>query len=111
MADAKILRTKIETHTKDKNIPSFTANGSRVLFDGWLKADPEARGEDTVERRRRSSPLNVTEDGDASLEAGPALDLLGEPGADPLGVTDRTHSLDESEPHRLADVVGVGDGE
>jgi DNA topoisomerase-1 len=24
----------------------FTANGSRVLFDGWLKADPAARGED-----------------------------------------------------------------
>ncbi len=25
---------------------AFTANGSRVLFDGWLKADPAARGED-----------------------------------------------------------------
>lgn len=24
----------------------FSANGSRVLFDGWLKADPAARGED-----------------------------------------------------------------
>jgi len=24
----------------------FTANGSRVMFDGWLKADPAARGED-----------------------------------------------------------------
>lgn len=24
----------------------FVANGSRVLFDGWLKADPAARGED-----------------------------------------------------------------
>ncbi|HEV8666533.1 MAG TPA: type I DNA topoisomerase, partial [Candidatus Paceibacterota bacterium] len=46
MADAKVLRTKIETETKDKSVPSFTANGSRVLFDGWLKADPDARGED-----------------------------------------------------------------
>jgi DNA topoisomerase-1 len=46
MADAKILRTKIEANTKDKSIPAFAANGSRVLFDGWLKADPAARGED-----------------------------------------------------------------
>ncbi|MDE1925367.1 MAG: topoisomerase DNA-binding C4 zinc finger domain-containing protein, partial [Patescibacteria group bacterium] len=28
------------------DIPSFVANGSRVIFDGWLKADPAARGED-----------------------------------------------------------------
>ena len=46
MADAKILRTRIEATTKDKKVPSFSANGSRVLFDGWLKADPDARGED-----------------------------------------------------------------
>ncbi len=46
MADAKVLRTKIEAKTKDNHIPSFVANGSRVVFDGWLKADPEARGED-----------------------------------------------------------------
>jgi len=26
--------------------PDFTTNGSRTLFDGWLKADPVARGED-----------------------------------------------------------------
>jgi len=46
MADAKILRTKIEANTKDKSVPSFAATGSRVIFDGWLKADPAARGED-----------------------------------------------------------------
>jgi DNA topoisomerase I len=46
MADAKVLRTKIEAETKDKTVPTFAANGSRVLFDGWLKADPDARGED-----------------------------------------------------------------
>ena len=46
MADAKVLRTKIEANTKDEKVPSFVANGSRVLFDGWLKADPDARGED-----------------------------------------------------------------
>lgn len=46
MSDAKVLRTKIEANTKDVKVPSFVANGSRVLFDGWLKADPDARGED-----------------------------------------------------------------
>jgi len=46
MADAKILRTKIEARTKDEKVPAFAATGSRVLFDGWLKADPAARGED-----------------------------------------------------------------
>lgn len=46
MADAKLLKTKILAETKDKKVPQFAANGSRVLFDGWLKADPEARGED-----------------------------------------------------------------
>ncbi len=46
MADAKLLKTKILAETKDKKIPQFAANGSRVMFDGWLKADPAARGED-----------------------------------------------------------------
>jgi DNA topoisomerase-1 len=46
MADAKILRSKIEAKTKDATVPAFAATGSRVIFDGWLKADPAARGED-----------------------------------------------------------------
>jgi DNA topoisomerase-1 len=46
MADAKILRSKIEAKTKDGTVPVFAATGSRVIFDGWLKADPAARGED-----------------------------------------------------------------
>ncbi len=46
MADAKILRSKIEATTLDKTVPAFAATGSRVIFDGWLKADPAARGED-----------------------------------------------------------------
>ncbi|MDO8564950.1 MAG: type I DNA topoisomerase [bacterium] len=29
------------------DFPDFTANGTRLLFPGWLLADPEARGEDT----------------------------------------------------------------
>lgn len=49
MADARLLRTKILTNiTNDKEpIPDFSVNGSRVIFDGWLKADVGARGEDT----------------------------------------------------------------
>jgi DNA topoisomerase-1 len=46
MADAQLLKTKIIAKTKDASIPEFTANGSQVVFDGWLKADPGARGED-----------------------------------------------------------------
>ncbi len=46
MAPAKILRTKYITNIKDTDTPAFTVNGSRTLFDGWLKADPAARGED-----------------------------------------------------------------
>lgn len=49
MADATLKRTKLltnVTNAKD-SIPDFAVNGSRVVFDGWLKADPRARGEDT----------------------------------------------------------------
>ena len=46
MTDAEILRTKITANTTSDTIPNFSANGSRVVFDGWLKADPRARGED-----------------------------------------------------------------
>ncbi len=48
MADASIKRTKVLTNvtgTKE-TIPDFAVNGSRVIFDGWLAADPRARGED-----------------------------------------------------------------
>jgi len=46
MTDARIMRAKIEATTADKTVPAFVATGSRVIFDGWLKADPDARGED-----------------------------------------------------------------
>ena len=46
MADARVLRTKITANTRTSDVPDFVANGSRVIFDGWLKADPVARGED-----------------------------------------------------------------
>ncbi|MBX9906539.1 type I DNA topoisomerase [Patescibacteria group bacterium] len=47
MQDALVKRTKITaTVASKKEIPSFSTTGSRILFDGWLKADPAARGED-----------------------------------------------------------------
>lgn len=47
MSDAKVMRTKISADVQGATIPDFCATGSRVIFDGWLKADPESRGEET----------------------------------------------------------------
>lgn len=49
MADATMKRTKLITNIIDskEEIPDFAVNGSRVVFDGWLKVDTGARGEDT----------------------------------------------------------------
>jgi DNA topoisomerase-1 len=59
MTDAKILRTKITAMVNDK-IPTFSINGSRMLFDGWLKADPEARGEDVeLPHVKANDPLTL----------------------------------------------------
>ncbi|MBY0376388.1 type I DNA topoisomerase, partial [Patescibacteria group bacterium] len=47
MTDAKLLKTKITAVIKDhKDLPTFSANGSRLLFPGWLKVDSDARGDD-----------------------------------------------------------------
>lgn len=47
MADAKVKRTRIITNTKEGGtIPDFVLNGSRVIFDGWLRVDVASRGED-----------------------------------------------------------------
>ena len=51
MADAKVKRTRITTNLQNDEgrtlvIPDFAINGSRVLFDGWLKVEMAARGED-----------------------------------------------------------------
>ncbi|MSU74430.1 type I DNA topoisomerase [Candidatus Kaiserbacteria bacterium] len=45
MSAAKIMRTNIAVKA-DVAIPLFTANGSRMLFPGWLALDTAARGED-----------------------------------------------------------------
>lgn len=46
MSDAKVMRTKIIAEAGKGEVPDFYINGSRVMFDGWLKADPMSRGED-----------------------------------------------------------------
>lgn len=50
MADAKLARTKIIANIQagQSTIPDFEATGSRVIFDGWLKADPESVGEQNI---------------------------------------------------------------
>ena len=62
MAAAKLLQTKIigVAQTDMKNFPDFTLTGSRVLFPGWLAADPASRGEDTeVPKVKSSDPLTL----------------------------------------------------
>ena len=58
MADTKLLKTKVSANVSPTTphsppqaggevlIPNFITNGSRVLFDGWLAADKNAKGED-----------------------------------------------------------------
>lgn len=45
MSPAKIMRTNVSAKASAE-IPLFTANGSRVIFPGWLALDTGARGED-----------------------------------------------------------------
>ena len=62
MTDAKIMRTKIRTNVADASIPDFAANGSRVMFDGWLAADADARGEDVeLPKVHQGDPLELVE--------------------------------------------------
>ena len=46
MADARLKRMKVVCNVESASIPDFVVRGSRVMFDGWLKVDPSARGED-----------------------------------------------------------------
>jgi len=69
MSDAQLLRTKLSTNVADSKeaIPDFAVNGSRVMFDGWLKADPQARGADTeVPKLAEGDTLKCT---DVAIEA------------------------------------------
>jgi DNA topoisomerase-1 len=51
MKAAKALATRVKakawvTEDKEADIPLFSANGSRIIFPGWLALDTRARGED-----------------------------------------------------------------
>jgi len=46
MKEAKTLSTKITANISENSIPDFSATGSRVIFLGFLSADPESRGKD-----------------------------------------------------------------
>ncbi|KKR43879.1 DNA topoisomerase I [Candidatus Nomurabacteria bacterium RIFOXYB1_FULL_39_16] len=47
MTDAKLLKTKITAIIENhEDLPEFIANGSRLLFPGWLAVDTGARGDD-----------------------------------------------------------------
>ena len=62
MADAVLLKTKITAHAGPADIPDFTATGSRTLFDGWLAANPGARGEDVeLPKVAAEEPLTLLE--------------------------------------------------
>ena len=48
MADALLAKTKITANINEGGIPDFTANGSRLIFNGWLAADKTAQGDDIL---------------------------------------------------------------
>ena len=48
MASATVARTKVTANISEERFPPFSANGSRIHFDGWLAAAPEGRGEEGI---------------------------------------------------------------
>ncbi|HEY4524464.1 MAG TPA: type I DNA topoisomerase [Candidatus Paceibacterota bacterium] len=46
MTEARLRQTKITAGCADVSVPPFSANGQRIIFDGWLAADPAARNEE-----------------------------------------------------------------
>lgn len=62
MSDAAVMRTRVEAESDNDKIPKFIANGSRVMFDGWLKADPRSAGEDVLlPKLTTGDPLKLEE--------------------------------------------------
>lgn len=63
MIDAQILKTKIEALLEnEKEIPIFSANGSRIKSPGWLVVDTGARGEDVeLPQVKEGEILNLIE--------------------------------------------------
>jgi DNA topoisomerase-1 len=62
MKDAQTLRTKITVEVDGGKSPDFSVNGSRVTYDGWMKADPASRGDDVqVPEVEPNEKLNLLE--------------------------------------------------
>lgn len=62
MKEAGILRTRVTAVSSDSTIPDFVTNGSRVISEGWLRADPAARGEDVdLPKLAAGEPLKLLE--------------------------------------------------
>jgi DNA topoisomerase-1 len=67
MKPAQVMRTKVVANVDGSHIPDFWLNGSRIIYDGWLKADPHAAGEDVLLPELKSSDalkfLNISAEG------------------------------------------------
>jgi len=62
MSDAQLLKTKITANLRDKSIPDFTVNGTRIIKPGWLLADPTARNEEVdLPKAKINDPLVLKE--------------------------------------------------
>ena len=67
MADANTLRTRVVANVAGAPggaplIPDFHLNGSRILFDGWLAADPAARQDDVeLPKMKNGESLSLIE--------------------------------------------------
>ncbi|MCX6716125.1 MAG: type I DNA topoisomerase [Candidatus Taylorbacteria bacterium] len=60
MSDAVMARTKISANITNNSLPVFEATGSRIIFDGWLKADPESNGEEmTLPKCKKDESINL----------------------------------------------------
>lgn len=72
MIDAGMLRTKVSVMVNDGETPDFTVSGQRILEEGWLKADPKARGEETeVPEVKAGTELSLIEITDLEKETQP----------------------------------------
>lgn len=48
MIEAQLLKTKITANVQSDDIPDFQINGSQMVSEGWLRADPKSRGEEVL---------------------------------------------------------------
>lgn len=60
MKSAQVMRTKVVANIDGGKIPDFWLNGSRILFEGWIKADPSSASEDVIlPKLKAGDPLTL----------------------------------------------------